>query len=145
MTEIERDRPSARIRIRTVMALVACAAVACWLGFYQWPVISQWWVNRHIQAALDADVPVNIPAGTPLDGVIKLIRTANVSPALPSGAPVYIDPAGLTRAGATMNSTIAASSGTMPLKTALSAALNPLGLEYQTKDGMIRITAKGAK
>ena len=43
---------------------------------------------------------------TPLEDILRYIKTATESPQLQNGIPIYVDPAGLTEAEKTMTSPV---------------------------------------
>ena len=62
---------------------------------------------------------------TPLEDVLKYIKTASESPQLPDGIPIYVDPAGLTEAEKTMTSPVTIDLNGVSLKTTLRLILRP--------------------
>jgi hypothetical protein len=87
--------------------------------------------------------PVSMPFAdeTPLEDVIKYIRSATVSDELPQGIPIYIDPAGLQEADKTMLSPITLNLEGLPLALTLRLALKQLDLVYQVlPEGLLYIT-----
>jgi tetratricopeptide (TPR) repeat protein len=99
--------------------------------------------EKTLAIARKLDQPVSMPfaAETPLEDVIKYIKSATVSPQLPEGIPIYVDPAGLLEAEKTMTSPISniAFEG-VPLKRSLKLILKQLDLTYTVKDGLLTIT-----
>lgn len=55
--------------------------------------------------------------------------------------PIYVDPAGLQKAGATMKSRVRIVPQGAPLKTSLRQMLQSLGLDYVIKDGLMTISS----
>ena len=49
---------------------------------------------------------MHFPNETPLEDVIKYVRTSTTSPAFPDGIPIYVDPLGLQEAEKTTASTV---------------------------------------
>jgi RNA polymerase sigma factor (sigma-70 family) len=86
--------------------------------------------------------PLSMPFAneTTLQDVIKYIKSATISPVLPEGIPVYIDPVGLQEEEKTMESTITLSLEGVPLQVSLRLVLKQLGLTYFVKDGLMTIT-----
>jgi hypothetical protein len=93
------------------------------------------------------DKPLSMPFGneTPLEDVIKYIRTATQSPQLPDGIPIYVDPVGLQEAEKTMSSPITLNLEGVTLKKSLKLMLKQLTLAYTVKDGLMTITAELSK
>ena len=86
--------------------------------------------------------PISMPFAreTPLEEVIKYFKNATVSPHLPDGIPVYVDPIGLQEAEKTIDSPVTLSLEGVPLGRSLRLLLNPLNLTYVVKDGLMTIT-----
>ena len=140
MSEVE---SKTRFRIRALMALIAFVAVGLWSYVIVWPRVKDWWVNRHVWAALDTPVPMQFATGVPLDGLVKHVRISTVGPKTPNGVPVYINVADLTSAGQTMLSTVTIDRTAEPLATSLKEALAPLGLTYRVEDGLLKVVKVG--
>ena len=124
-----------------------------------WRTISEKRIKRYESVSLDArdpkttrilaelDKPVSIPfaAETPLEDVIKYLKSATQSPGLEQGIPIYIDPVGLTEAEKTMASPITLNLEGVPLKRSLKLLLKQLELTYTVKDGLMTITSTTSK
>ena len=93
-----------------------------------------------ILEALDRPISMPFPNETPLEDVIKYIKSATVGPELPEGIPIYIDPVGLQAAEKTEQSPIRINLEGVPLERTLFLALRPLGLGYAVKDGLLSIS-----
>jgi RNA polymerase sigma factor (sigma-70 family) len=98
--------------------------------------------SRRILAKLAEPVMMNFPKDTPLDEVLKHVRTATRSSEFPTGLPIYIDPAGLKAAEKTLNSTVLIDLDGVPLRRTLQLVLAQLGLVYLVDDGMLYITSE---
>jgi hypothetical protein len=81
----------------------------------------------------------------PLEDVLKAVRSATKTPNLPNGIPIYVDPVGLQEAEKTMLSPVTIVNGVVPLEEALRTALQPLGLVYTVKDGLLTVTSAEAE
>jgi hypothetical protein len=101
--------------------------------------------TQAILGKLDQPVSMPFPNDTPLEDVIKYIKSATVSPALPEGIPIYIDPIGLQEAEKSEAAPVKINLEGVPLKRSLKLLLNQLGLTYTVKDGLMTITSKEAK
>jgi tetratricopeptide (TPR) repeat protein len=101
--------------------------------------------TQAIMNKLDQPVSMPFPNDTPLEDVIKYIKTATVSPALPEGIPIYVDPIGLQESEKTEQSPVKLNLEGVPLKRSLKLMLNQLNLTYTVKDGLMTITSKEAK
>jgi RNA polymerase sigma factor (sigma-70 family) len=97
--------------------------------------------TRAILAALD--LPVAMPFGneTPLEDVIKYIKTATAVEGLPAGLPVFVDPNGLQLSGRTMASPIVLEMEGVPLRQTLALVLRQLELVYDVKGGLVVISS----
>jgi hypothetical protein len=95
--------------------------------------------------ALESPLAVDWPDGTPLEVVLKRIRTKTTGmPKLKTGVPIYVDPNGLQEAGQTPTSRLRAQppDATLLLRVKLERAFGPLGLACETREGFLMITAK---
>jgi hypothetical protein len=97
--------------------------------------------DRTVAITNKLDQPVSMPFAqeTPLEDVIKYIKNATISPALPEGIPIYVDPVGLQEAEKTMSSPVALALDGVPLKRSLKLLLKQLELTYTVKDGLMTI------
>lgn len=78
---------------------------------------------------------------TPLEDVLKYIRSATKSDDLPKGIPIYVDPYGLLEADRTLQSPITMDLEGVPLALTLRLALKQLDLDYEVlPEGLLRIT-----
>jgi hypothetical protein len=94
---------------------------------------------------LSLKVPMMFPQETPLEDVIKYIRsaTAEAKDNKGSGLQFYIDPVGLQEAERTITSPVTIELDGLPLSTTLELMLKQLGLVYTVqKDGLVIITSK---
>jgi hypothetical protein len=90
---------------------------------------------------LDGKVPMQFPNKLPLVEVLKYIRTATRG-ATSDGIPFAFDTEGLKRAGQTRASLVSIDIEDRPLKESLAELLQPLGLAYEVRDGVLTITSK---
>jgi hypothetical protein len=87
--------------------------------------------------------PVSMPFAqeTPLEDVIKYIKSSTQSDDLPQGIPIYVDPAGLQEAEQTTQSPVTLELEGFPLATTLDLLLKQLDLKYHVRpDGLVVIT-----
>ena len=98
-----------------------------------------------IQAELGKQISMPFANETPLEDVIKYIKTATTGPGLENGIPIYVDPIGLQEAEKTMASTVTLNLEGVTLKKSLKMLLKQLALVYTVKDGMMTITSKDSK
>jgi hypothetical protein len=94
-----------------------------------------------LEALLKQMVTIDFSSPTPLSAALKTLK-AQGSGLLDEGAPVYVDPEGLKTAKATMETPITVPRVTCTLGDAFRYVLEPIGLDYSVKDGLIWITAK---
>ncbi len=95
--------------------------------------------NDVILKKLETPIPMNFPNETPLDDVLKYIKTSLAKHEHP--LPIYVDPMGLQQAERSMNSTIQIDLEGVPLKTSLRLVLKQLGLAYCVRDGVLIISS----
>ncbi|MDX2038013.1 MAG: hypothetical protein SFX72_15300 [Isosphaeraceae bacterium] len=101
--------------------------------------------TRAITAALNDNISLAYPQETPLEDVLKFIKThTSDKPGLPSGIPIYVDPIGLQEAERTLSSPVTIDLEGISLKTALRLILRQLDLTYTVKDGLLTITSATA-
>ena len=77
---------------------------------------------------------------TPLEDVVVYIQKSTVSPSLPDGLPIEIDPNGLSMALKTTTSPIAFRLKGVPLRTTLGKMLAQIELTYFVRDGVLTVT-----
>ncbi|MDR3637414.1 MAG: hypothetical protein P4L84_26655, partial [Isosphaeraceae bacterium] len=99
--------------------------------------------TKSIIAKLDEPISMSFANETPLEDVLKYIKSATQGPN-DSGIPIYVDPVGLQEAEKTMQSPVQLDLEGVPLKTTLRLLLKQLGLTYTVKDGMLTITSESS-
>ena len=97
--------------------------------------------SQKIAAELGKPIDMHFPNETPLEVVLKYIRNSTTSPTFPEGIPVYLDPVGLRLARKTSTSLVTMDLKQVPLRTSLKLLLEQLGLSYQIRDGLLKITS----
>jgi tetratricopeptide (TPR) repeat protein len=98
--------------------------------------------TKLILEKLDEPIPMSFNEETPLEDVLKYVRTATTTANF-SGIPIYVDPMGLQEADKTMTSTVRNMDlDGVPLKVTLKMLLRQLDLTYTVKDGFLMITYK---
>ena len=100
--------------------------------------------TKGIIAKLDEPISMNFANETPLEDVLKYIKSATQGPN-DSGIPIYVDPVGLQEAEKTLTSPITLDLEGVPLKTTLRLMLKQLGLTYTVKDGLLTITSESSQ
>ncbi|HEU5117255.1 MAG TPA: hypothetical protein VFT74_11370, partial [Isosphaeraceae bacterium] len=101
--------------------------------------------TQAIYAKLDQPISMPFANETPLEDVIKYVKSATVSQELPEGIPIYVDPAGIQEADKTMQSPITLNLEGVSLKDSLKLLLKQLDLAYTVKDGLMTITYIASK
>src|SRR5262249_17446115 len=101
--------------------------------------------TRAILAALRKRLVMSFPSETPLEDVLKHIKSATRSQELPEGIPIYVDPIGLQEAEKSMSSTVILDLKGVALRETLRLALKQLGLLYGVKDGLLSITSESSE
>ena len=96
--------------------------------------------DKQIRLELEKVIAMPFVQETPLEEVVKYIRTATTGPRMEQGLPIYIDPEGLSQAEKTVASPIALNLDGIKLKTTLRLSLKQLGLGYYVKHGLLIIT-----
>jgi hypothetical protein len=84
------------------------------------------------------------PDGSPLEVVLKQVKSQTRGPRLPSGIPIYADPIGLTEANVTISSPVKtpATKEDLSLGEQLRRIFEPLGLSWKAEGGFLMITSK---
>jgi hypothetical protein len=100
--------------------------------------------TKSILAKLDEPISMSFANETPLEDVLKYIKSATQGPN-DTGIPIYVDPVGLNEAEKTMTSPITLDLEGVPLKTTLRLMLKQLGLTYTVKDGLLTITSESSE
>jgi RNA polymerase sigma factor (sigma-70 family) len=98
--------------------------------------------SQAIRKKLDTSIAMSFAQETPLEEVLKHIKTNTVSPDFPSGIAIYVDPIGLQEAEKTLSSPIQLDLDGVPLRRTLHLILKQLGLCYWIQDGMIVISSE---
>jgi hypothetical protein len=97
--------------------------------------------TKQILAKLEEPISMSFANETPLDDILKYIKSATTTPSF-TGIPIYVDPIGLQEAEKSLTSTVTIDLEGVPLKTTLKLLLKQLGLTYTVKDGFLMITSK---
>jgi hypothetical protein len=92
---------------------------------------------------LNEPISMPFPTETPLEFVIRYIKTATDSPELPGGIPIHISQQGLAEAGSAIDAPVALDLEGIPLRTSLGMLLDQVGLRYTVGNGLLMITARG--
>ena len=101
--------------------------------------------TKSILAKLDEPISMSFANETPLEDVLKYIKSATQGPN-DSGVPIYVDPVGLNEAEKTLTSPVTLDLEGVPLKTTpLRLLLKQLGLTYTVKDGLLTITSESSE
>jgi Domain of unknown function (DUF4139)/N-terminal domain of unknown function (DUF4140) len=98
--------------------------------------------SQKITAELGKLIDMQFPNETPLEDVIKYIRSCTKSATYPEGIPIYVDPIGLQEAEKAMTSPVTFDVKQVALRTSLPLILKQLALGYQVKGGLLTITSQ---
>src|SRR5262245_55425587 len=104
------------------------------------PVISPDPLNKAIVAKLDEPISMAFANETPLEDVLKYVKSATTGPN-DNGIPIYVDPSALRKAGITMTSPVMLDLEGVPLKSSLRLLLAQIGLAYEVKNGLLTAVA----
>jgi len=96
--------------------------------------------NKAILDKLEQPIPMRFVEETPLEDVLKYIKTATQGPDK-KAIPIYVDPVGLREAGMTIESPVIMDVEGVALKTTLKLLLKQVSLGYCVKDGLLTISA----
>jgi hypothetical protein len=100
--------------------------------------------TKSILAKLEEPISMSFANETPLEDVLKYIKSATQGPN-DSGIPIYVDPVGLNEAEKTLTSPVTLDLEGVPLKTTLRLLLKQLGLTYTVKEGLLTITSESSE
>jgi RNA polymerase sigma factor (sigma-70 family) len=95
--------------------------------------------SRALLARLEEPIPMQFPDETPLEEVLKYIRSATAGPD-GEGIPIYVDPVGLEMINQTMQSPIKMDLKGVPLRQTLKLVAGQLGMFYGIRDGLVTLT-----
>jgi hypothetical protein len=93
--------------------------------------------NEDLLKALDKPLTMSFAKPTPLEEVLKYIKSSHGGAPLP----IYVDPKGLQDAEVKPDSKVVIDLDRAPLKTSLRLILKQLGLAYCVRDGVIIISS----
>jgi hypothetical protein len=100
--------------------------------------------TKSILAKLDEPISMSFANETPLEDVLKYIKSATQGPN-DTGIAIYVDPVGLNEAEKTLTSPVTLDLEGVPLKTTLRLLLKQLGMTYTVKDGLLTITSESSE
>jgi hypothetical protein len=101
--------------------------------------------SQQIAAELAKSIDLHFAKETPLADVLNYVRSSTASRAFPEGIPIYVDPIGLQEAEKTSASPVVMNLSGVPLRTSLKLLLAQLGLSYEVRDGLLKITSAGGE
>lgn len=90
---------------------------------------------------LRTPVTLDYPDPISLSEILKALKGASTNVLFP-GNPIYVDPDGLKKAGVTLETRVKLPHFSGTQEEALHRVLDPLGLSFSVKDGLVWITAK---
>jgi hypothetical protein len=105
--------------------------------------------NKIVEQALEREVTLSFPKGTPLDEILKYIRlhTKDAPTRLPNGVPIYIDPLVLVDEDADppapkpFLTRVPIEFEGIPLRVSLRLILDQFDLGYQVRDRLVYVMA----
>jgi hypothetical protein len=134
--------PRVRFTVRRMMAAIAALAVLThYVVLPVWDYFRLPPETRAVLSALGRPAKLATAGPMPLGTLLKQLRVATAGPKS-AGVPVYVDPIGLSEAGAGIESTVVASADRLALKDQLNRTLGPLGLGYYVRDGLLMVTSR---
>jgi hypothetical protein len=100
--------------------------------------------QEEIQERLLQPANLTHPDETPLEDLLKELKTLTKGGSLPSGMPIYVDPLGLTEADVTLMTPVKAvrANENLTLREQLQQILKPLGLSFKAENGYLLITSE---
>lgn len=99
-------------------------------------------LTQSVRGKLDFAISLPFQEGVTLADFVKYVQNATMSPELPLGIQVYIDPIALENAGLTKDATVSIALEGIPLKRGLFLALRSVGLAYGIQDGLLIISSR---
>ncbi len=97
--------------------------------------------NEAILQELDKPLVMAFARPTPLDEVLKYIKSTTAKRGGAVKIPIYVDPIGLEQAEVKLDSKVIIDLDGAPLKTSLRLMLKQLGLAYCVRDGVLIISS----
>jgi hypothetical protein len=94
-----------------------------------------------LQEILRRSVDLDFPQPPTFEEALKKLKGATLGP-LDDGAPIYVNPEGLQKAGITMDRKVEIRELKGTLSEALSTILDPLKMTFKAENGLIKIDAK---
>jgi hypothetical protein len=99
-------------------------------------------LNEAVLKALEAPIPMHFPSGTPLEDILKHIKSETEA-RIGKPVPIYVDPFGLREARQTMTSKVVIDVKGATVKNCLSHCLRQLDLTFSVRDGFLVVTDAG--
>ena len=100
--------------------------------------------NRPVLDALGKRVVMAFPDKTPVEDVLRYVRSATKGDKLPNGVPISVD-AGIPNVDETMRKPVTLQADDLPLMTSLTLVLRQVDLTWAVKDGLLVISAMQKK
>jgi hypothetical protein len=127
--------------------MILVAATACILGIVH-QVSSHLRYHNRIRAIvyeLGRPTSISVATDVPLGDALDILASCVSNPSLPEGLPIRFDPSLRSQPKALMASAVSIDVENTPLSLVFEQVLNPLGLTYVNKDGLVTICAKHRK
>jgi hypothetical protein len=96
--------------------------------------------SQALLARLEEPIPMHFDRPTPLEDVLKYIRSATAGPD-GAGIAIHVDPAGLDMVEKSLESPIIIEVAGVPLRRTLQLVADQLSMGYGIKDGMVTVIA----
>lgn len=136
-----------QIRLSWLMVLVAVSGVIA-LGLLRGPAwverAKAYRVNRPILQRLDRAIPADATPPATLFEALELVQAATADVGMPTGVMIYVDPIGLLEAETRPNAPVKVRIEGMTARDLLRESLEPLGLDYQVKAGLLTVSHRQA-
>jgi hypothetical protein len=98
--------------------------------------------DARILDALEKPIAMSFPEPTPLRDVLEFVTLATATSTY-AGIPIYLDPVGLQEADRRPSTLVTIDLPNVALKVSLRECLNSIGLDYEVKDGLLRVEYQG--
>jgi hypothetical protein len=130
MTWSGRDGQRPRVRLVTLMGIIALIAVAIWVADRISGTTDRYWRNKPYRDAWNGTIVIQVRSQDELLSVLKRVQATTVNPSLKYGLPIALDRDALETIGLSAKSPIGVDldARAMPLSEFLGRVLRPMGL-----------------
>ncbi len=95
--------------------------------------------NKAIREVLEKEIALAFPDEVPLSDLWNFVRQATVSPKLPEGIPIYVEPKLLEESGITSDTPVRIQLEGVTLRTSLQLVLSQFNLTFEIRSGLLSI------